>query len=127
MPEATRRTASRRFESLDHWRGVACLLVVVYHSTIIYLSTTSLASPAPGWVGGLLEITHHFNVGVALFFVISGYCIAAAADGARRRNSGVGQYFVPRFRRIYPTFWILWGLSIATFFILDYRWAAPPL
>src|SRR5258706_14505742 len=113
MPEATRRTASRRFESLDHWRGVACLLVVVYHSTIIYLSTTSLASPAPGWVGGLLEITHHFNVGVALFFVISGYCIAAAADGARRRESGVRPYFLRRFRRIHPPSWCMVVVSSA--------------
>jgi peptidoglycan/LPS O-acetylase OafA/YrhL len=127
MPEATRRPASRRFESLDHWRGVACLFVVIYHSTIVYLSTTSPASPAPGWIGGLLEMTHHLNVGVALFFVISGYCIAAAADSARRRNSGVGQYFVRRFRRIYPPFWIVVVLSIATFFILDYGWTAPLL
>ena len=96
--------ALRRFESLDHWRGLACLLVIIYHSTIVYLVT----NPAhAGTVHALLELTHHFNVGVALFFVISGYCIAAAADNSRVRRDRIGTYFVRRFRRIYPPYWIL--------------------
>src|ERR1043166_3392561 len=126
MSGSTRHASHPRFESLDHWRGVACLFVVIYHSTIVYLSTTASAA-APGWIGAALEWTHHLNVGVALFFVISGYCIAAAADSARRRNSGIGQYFVRRFRRIYPPFWIVVVLSVATFFVLDYGWSAPLL
>jgi peptidoglycan/LPS O-acetylase OafA/YrhL len=127
MADTIRPAAPRRFESLDHWRGVACLFVVIYHSTIVYLATASPSAPAPGWIRAFLEWTHHLNVGVALFFVISGYCIAAAADSARRRNSGVGQYFIRRFRRIYPPFWIVVVLSIATFFVLDYGWSTPLL
>jgi peptidoglycan/LPS O-acetylase OafA/YrhL len=114
----------RRFESLDHWRGLACLLVVVYHSTIVYLETNRTDG---GALRGLLEFTHHFNVGVALFFVISGYCIAAAADNSRQRNHSVRTYFIRRFRRIYPPFWIVVVLSIGAFFLLDYGWRAPLL
>src|SRR5436853_4616815 len=98
MSIAARRTTTPRFETLDHWRGIACLFVIVYHATIVYTSTTASTAPAAGWLGELLALTHHLNIGVALFFVISGYCIAAAADGARRRNSGIGQYFIRRFR-----------------------------
>src|SRR3954454_448248 len=98
------RRTSRRFESLDHWRGLACLLVIVYHSTIVYLATHRDDGSA---LRRLLDFTHHFNVGVALFFVISGYCIAAAADNSRVRRDHIGTYFVRRFRRIYPPYWIM--------------------
>lgn len=118
-------TPLRRFESLDHWRGLACLLVVVYHSTIVYLA--SAPSSSSGWAHTAAEVTHTFNVGVALFFVISGYCIAAAADNARRKDSSTAEYFVRRFRRIYPPYWIIVMFSIALFFLVDYGWAHPLL
>ncbi len=115
-----------RFATLDHWRGVACLLVVVYHSTMVYRASVP-ADLNRGAIDGLLRLTHVFNVGVALFFVISGYCIAAAADNLRARNDGIGTYFFRRFRRIYPPFWIVVLLSIAFFFVVDYGWREPLL
>lgn len=45
--------------------------------------------------------------GVPIFFVISGYCIAAACDSHRSRSGAVGVYFWKRFRRIYPPYWIV--------------------
>ena len=118
---------SGRFESLDHCRGLACLLVVIYHSTIVYLASAAEGAAVPRWLSGVLEFTHQLNVGVALFFVISGYCIAAAADAARRRDSGIANYFVRRFRRIYPPFWVAVLFSIALFVLFDYGWSAPLL
>lgn len=121
-----RSSGMSRFESLDHWRGLACLLVIVYHSTMEYLANAPKAAGV--WsVSGLLETTHYFNVGVALFFVISGYCIAAAADNSRLRSHSIRTYFIRRFRRIYPPFWIVVVLSIGAFFLLDYGWRAPLL
>jgi len=52
-------------------------------------------------------------VGVPFFFVISGYCIAAAGDSARFKPRAVAKFFLRRFRRIYPPFWILLLLSFA--------------
>ena len=119
-------TSIRRFRSLDHWRGVACLLVIVYHATLVHMS--SAPEPTGGGVAqALLGVTHTLNLGVALFFVISGYCITAAADNARRRQGSVRWYFVRRFRRIYPPFWIVVASSIAMFFLFDYGWAHPLL
>ena len=119
---------NRRFQSLDHWRGLACLLVIVYHSTLAYnLASSQGASQESGWVGAFLAFTYHLNVGVAMFFVISGYCIAAAADSARKQNSSIGQYFLRRFRRIYPPYWIVIVLSIGAYFVLDYGWMAHML
>lgn len=50
--------------------------------------------------------------------MISGYCIAATADSTRRRPRAPGQFFLRRFRRIYPPFWILAGASLALVVVL---------
>ncbi len=89
-----------RYRSLDLWRGVACLLVIVFHATFY-------AAPM---ASGLAAVTSWLWVGVPVFFVISGYCISATVDSARRRPQALRGYFVRRFRRIYPPFWILVGL-----------------
>jgi peptidoglycan/LPS O-acetylase OafA/YrhL len=117
---------STRFQSLDHWRGAACLFVIVYHATLVHV----LSMPrqlGDGVAGLLLEVTHRLNLGVPLFFVISGYCISAAADNARRRQHSVRWYFVRRFRRIYPPLWILILCTAAAYFVLDYPWQHPVL
>jgi peptidoglycan/LPS O-acetylase OafA/YrhL len=44
--------------------------------------------------------------GVPIFFVISGYCISATIDKQRRAGISVGTYFLRRFRRIFPPFWV---------------------
>jgi peptidoglycan/LPS O-acetylase OafA/YrhL len=96
-----------RYQALDFWRGIACLLVLVYHSTLVHLAARSTSAPSgSGIVPWLVEFTHYLSVGVPLFFVISGYCIAAAADTVRQRRHSLGAYFVRRFRRIYPPFWV---------------------
>lgn len=109
-----------RYPSLDFWRGIACLLVLVYHSTLVHLAAQSRSgfsgSGAAGW---LVDFTRYLNVGVPLFFVISGYCIAAAADNVRQKGQSLGSYFVRRFRRIYPPFWIFVIGYAAVFVMID--------
>lgn len=73
---------SVRFESLDALRGLAALAVVVHHVTDIHIG-----GPA-----------------VIVFFVISGYCIAAAGASARRNNLGFGKFMHRRVRRIFPPY-----------------------
>jgi peptidoglycan/LPS O-acetylase OafA/YrhL len=57
-------------------------------------------------------VLHHaahidFRLGtgrVLLFFVISGYCIAASAESCKRRGMGAGEFFWRRIHRIYPPY-----------------------
>jgi peptidoglycan/LPS O-acetylase OafA/YrhL len=99
---------------------LACLLVILYHATLLENATGS-PSDASYEVGTwLLRQAYTFKLGVALFFVISGYCIAAAADSARHRPRGAREYFVRRFRRIYPPLWAVIVCSIAFFLAVDY-------
>ena len=110
-----------RYDSLDAWRGVACLMVIFYHAT---LTQRSHAVPA---ADGMLEAlarwviaaTSFGNAGVALFFVISGYCIAAAGDSVRTGRHSVPRYFLRRFRRIYPPLWAVIALSCLFFVAVD--------
>ena len=119
-PAAARRQT--RYLTLDHWRGLACLLVVVYHSALVSREHAGLAwtsGAERGLAAAIVDATRTFDVGVALFFVISGYCIAAAAETAIWRQVPISRYFVRRFRRIYPPYWIVVLCSIA-FFAVDF-------
>lgn len=103
-----------RYKSLDFWRGVACLLVIVFHSTFH-------AQERAGLLG---QVTQHLWIGVPIFFVISGYCIAAAADSAAKKGRPAGEFFWRRFKRIYPPYWILFGLAAVLVTGLD-KFVAP--
>lgn len=92
-----------RYDTLDAWRGLACLLVVLFHCT--YVANHELPA-SDTFAGQLLRPFAYLWVGVPIFFVISGYCIAAAADNARRRPHPARQFFLRRFRRIYPPLWV---------------------
>lgn len=103
-----------RYKSLDFWRGVACLTVVIYHSSFY-------AQISDKFTQTLYKgIITHFRLGVAVFFVISGYCIAAASDSTRRRPHSVRQYFGRRFRRIFPPYWILVVVSVVIVGLFSY-------
>ena len=100
------RVAARscRYDSLDVWRGIACLSVVAYHASFL---ATSPASPSVSNPFALaIYIAQRLWIGVPMFFVISGYCISATAESTRYGNQSVGKYFLRRFRRIYPPFWM---------------------
>ena len=101
---------SPRYRSLDMWRGVACLAVVVVHS-IFYSHPTVDAQGLEGIAAVVMEGCSWLWLGVPMFFVISGYCISATADSSRRKSGAIGNYFVRRFRRIYPPYWALLAIS----------------
>jgi len=95
-----------RYRSLDLWRGVACLMVVVYHAALC------VPGADRGATAGVYALLNLGYLGVPLFFVISGYCIAATSDAHRRSNRPGGEFVRRRVRRIYPPFWIaLAGLA----------------
>jgi peptidoglycan/LPS O-acetylase OafA/YrhL len=114
---------SARYHLLDAWRGVACLLIILTHSTA-YTSRAfafSMNDPA-SWV---ISATERMWIGVPLFFVISGYCISAAADASRRRGHSTYTYFLRRVRRIYPPYLICFVACIAV--VIVGEWLRPGL
>ena len=106
---------SPRYRSLDMWRGTACLMIVLIHAAN-GLDLEQLRSNAQThWASSLVALLlSRLGVGVTIFFVISGYCISATADSNRRSGAGCGQYFVRRIRRIFPPYWVLLAVCLAS-------------
>jgi peptidoglycan/LPS O-acetylase OafA/YrhL len=108
---------SGRYHTLDLWRGIASLMVVLFHSTVVYGAGST---PVKGGLAeGALRLTYHMRLGVPMFFVISGFCIAASVDAAASRRVPAAEYFRRRFRRIFPAYWAALGLHVIAFFAID--------
>jgi peptidoglycan/LPS O-acetylase OafA/YrhL len=118
-----------RYRSLDLWRGLACLLVVVFHATRADWAGAHPVAGAEGPAGqAVLMLAAGLWAGVPLFFVISGYCIAATADANRRKGHGTADFFRRRVRRIFPPYWIFLGLSVLVVAVLGaVGWLLPLL
>ena len=101
-----------RYFSLDFWRGAACLLIVVYHSSF-YVNENPANQFSDSLSKFIFRMIDHAWLGVPLFFVISGYCITAACDSTRNKAHPLRQYFFRRFRRIFPPYWIYCLLLLA--------------
>lgn len=86
------RLGGTPYRLLDVWRGVAALWVVLLHCR---LETT----PAP-----LYQVSAGGHLGVPMFFVISGYCIASAATRSLNFPRPVRHFLTARVRRIYPPY-----------------------
>jgi peptidoglycan/LPS O-acetylase OafA/YrhL len=115
--------AGQRYHSLDIWRGVACLLVILHHSTIYsdyWISLTRGDTPSSSSVWSyLVSTTSVMWIGVPVFFVISGYCISVTVDAAVRNGTTGYTYFMRRIRRIYPPYLVFTAFMIVFAFALD--------
>jgi peptidoglycan/LPS O-acetylase OafA/YrhL len=103
-----------RYESLTIWRGVACLMLLIYHSAFYADHTFRIRDRSTWTLGGIcISGIDRLSMGVPIFFVVSGYCIAASIDSLRRREHSLREYFWRRFRRIYPPLWAAYALVVA--------------
>jgi exopolysaccharide production protein ExoZ len=95
------------YSTLDMWRGAACLMVVLYHEGFILTTRYPQLSSFPLYRAGTFGY-----LGVQMFFVISGYCIAGAACSALRRGDGWKAFMFARARRVYPPLWLSLVLTV---------------
>ncbi len=86
---AARPAKSLRYETLDMWRGLCCLMLVVFHTTmqvarhyfvdqsgkVTDVSSLGMWLAARAWIG------------VPIFFVISGYCIMATLHARQKKGA----------------------------------------
>jgi len=77
---------SKRFSEIDSLRAIACALVILAHSS------------EEAVVRSLGQL------GVMIFFAISGFVIPSSLRGARW--TGVRHFAIRRFWRLYPPFWV---------------------
>jgi peptidoglycan/LPS O-acetylase OafA/YrhL len=88
---APRIAGAGRIAAIDELKGVAIILVLVYHCT------------------GILGIPNyaHGEIGVDIFLILSGMTLAAFSATTPLRD-----FVLRRFLRIYPSYWLSLGLFI---------------
>lgn len=98
--------------NVEAGRGIAALLVVLYHADKYYFSTDKYWQGDA--LGGLFKFGH---AGVEFFFVLSGYIMYAV----HRRDVGYPDKLLPflqkRFVRIYPFFWLILAVTVVGYFL----------
>jgi peptidoglycan/LPS O-acetylase OafA/YrhL len=94
------KTWNPQYKTLDHWRGFAALWVLAFHGFAAY--GTSFHPLTEIFVQ---KFATYGSLGVHLFFVISGYCIAASAYKLVARKSTVKEFIENRLWRVFPTYW----------------------
>ena len=113
MPES--RTS--RLEFADGIRGLAALYIVLYHALLAVLIS--------GHGMGLHPLVHGYtawmqfgNFGVAVFIVLSGFCLTVPVAASSRREiaGGIRGFLTRRARRILPPYYA--GLALSALMVL---------
>jgi len=125
---------AKRFEAIDILRGIAAFSVLVFHAReYLWVGLTAwMRDPTvhrtnPDFLMGAASYPFRFGYwGVALFFVISGYCIhrsGMALAGRSEHILPVRTFYRKRLRRIGP---VLVAALVLTFLIDNLStWLAP--
>jgi peptidoglycan/LPS O-acetylase OafA/YrhL len=115
--------AAPRFDHLDGLRGLAALYVVWFHAGICFL-----AQPLPAWARAASRVLAFGHEAVAVFIVLSGYCLmlpaARAADG--HLAHGLRGYFARRAWRILPPYYAALLGSLAVIALVPALGARSP-
>ena len=85
------------YELLDGLRGVAALLVVIYH----IFEGLAFAQATDGVGSGLITTLNHGHIAVDFFFILSGFVISYAYDDCWGKMS-IGEFFKRRLIRLHP-------------------------
>ena len=105
------------FSALDGLRGIAVLLVVVYHSWVMPVAdrldhiATSLAGL--GWSG------------VQLFFVLSGFLITGILLDSKDGRNYFRNFYVRRVLRIFPLFYAVLAIYLIGAAVLPHHFRPP--
>jgi len=94
-------TGRRHYGAIDGYRAVAALAIVVFH--VAFLSGLGLRHPWPGLFLARLD------VGVALFFVLSGFLLYRPFAVAHLRSTAtpdLRRFYGRRLLRIVPAYWV---------------------
>jgi peptidoglycan/LPS O-acetylase OafA/YrhL len=92
-----------QFFSLDVFRGLAAIWVVMLHACVPYISGVG-APYLPYLNNPIYAFSVRGQLGVTVFFVISGYCILGAVYNSIRSEKTAGKFLLERIRRIYPPY-----------------------
>ena len=103
-----KKRPEQHIQILDFLRGIAALTVVLFH-----FSRSALPTIKPNLLG---EFFAHGNLGVRVFFVISGFIIPYAMYRSRYQMRDFVNFIVRRLARIGPPSWVAILLTAGIYF-----------
>ena len=101
-------TPSVRFLFIDAMRGIAAMLVVLFHANEGKHIPT-LFQNLPRWFQLIIENGNH---GVAIFFVLSGFVISHSVYSYRVTGTFVSRFVVRRSLRLDPPYWVAIAVTL---------------
>lgn len=113
----------KRFYTIDALRGIAALTVAFYHVDLLSLARND------GAIAQFLHGFFHYGyLGVSIFFVISGFVIAASTANGPITFGYFGKFILKRSLRLDPTYWSSIALDIVlTVVAIKFFYASTPL
>jgi len=111
QPPAVSAVRKARLEGVEAGRGVAALLVVLYHAAL------HVEGDIPG-SAVLWGLPHFGHAGVDFFFVLSGFIISFVHRKDLGRPNRLGHYLERRFTRVFPFYWLVLGFSLLDTWLL---------
>jgi exopolysaccharide production protein ExoZ len=90
---------STQFRGIQVLSGIAALMVVIHHATQMWSQTAAGVAKLPVWWTGA--------AGVDIFFVISGFVMAASTIGREHKTHPARSFLERRLIRIMPLYWIV--------------------
>ena len=98
---------TKKIEAIQIARALAVLLVVLFHSHYL------VDNFPPGFRVELPFLYSRGHLGVNIFFVVSGFIIA---DVTSRDGFTLAPYFIKRFFRIYPIYWLFCYAALVSYY-----------
>jgi peptidoglycan/LPS O-acetylase OafA/YrhL len=96
----------RKYRSIQTLRALAALGVVAFHTNGIVASH--------GWAARIFpHVSRYGEIGVDVFFVISGFVMALVTHGAPSGLASARSFMAARIARVVPLYWILTAFFIA--------------
>lgn len=111
QPLAAPMVREGRLDGVEAGRGIAALLVVLYHAAL------HVEGDVPGSVV-LWGLPHFGHAGVDFFFVLSGFIISFVHRKDLGRPGRLGHYLERRFTRVFPFYWLVLGFSLIDTWLL---------
>ena len=115
MSEISSEQESRRQPGLDGLRGIAILMVMLFHFTLM--------PPVATWDKPLYTFARYGWAGVDLFFVLSGFLITSILLDAKGRKQYFKNFYARRMLRVFPLYYaFVAGLLILYPLVGDPGW-----
>lgn len=115
-PAANFADTKPHYELLDGLRGIAALLVLVYHIFEGYAFAESVNDAG----SGLITTLNHGHIAVDFFFILSGFVVSYAYDD-RWGKMSLGAFFKRRLIRLHPMLIMGAAIGVAAFAFVGFE------